>query len=430
MKWRIALLMAVLVYNSYQIPTSDDWPIYQHDPQHTGFSVSPMPSCLEKEWDYYLGSDINSLAYSISMIVTEQHLIMTQNRYVYAFTLDGNLLWEFTDEHSNLTYPAAIENDIYAGNFDSIVSVTLQGEKSWKVKYEYSDFASPPILFNDSLIIGPTAGFIDCLGSDCEEWEENMWRGQRRLVCLDTATGEMKWEFYVGSSWGVVSPAYLDGKVYIGSGNGGFYCLDAETGDLIWSKRAREYGTTNLSIDEDYFYVGTSSGGVYCHDRMNGEVAWNYEHNCPIYMTPALAYDRVFFGTEEGAFYCLDRNTGEKKWERQTGERILSHVIVADEKVLVGTQEGNLYMMDAFSGKVISSYALGGSGISSLILSHGKMFVGEYNGRVTCFGKGQCEQKFPYSLFLIILIPLIILLSGWGIIKTVKFSKKNNSPDR
>ena len=415
MKWKIALIVAVLLCNCYQNSTSDDWPMFQHDPQHTGFSTSHMPSCLEKEWVYYLGKDINSRYYSVSMIITGQTLILTQDWKIYAFDLDGNYLWECMDERPALTYPAATKNNTYAGNYDSILGVDLQGEKIWKVQYEYSDFASSPLIFDDSLVIGPTAGLIDCFGPNCKEWEENMWRGQRRIVCLDTETGDLKWEFYVKSSWGVVSPAYLDGKVYIEDGNGGFYCLDAETGDPIWTTKTREYVMSNISIDEDYFYVGTYADGVYCHDRMNGDVVWNFESDGYIYMTPALGYDRVFFGTDGGAFYCLDKNTGEKKWDIQTGEKILSHVIVADEKVLFGTQEGNLYMMDVFSGKVISSYALGGSGISSLILSHGKIFVGEYNGRITCFREGHCVQEFPYPLLLIILIPLLLFLSWWNV---------------
>jgi outer membrane protein assembly factor BamB len=373
-----------------------------------------MPSYLQKEWEYYLGKDLDSRAYAVSMIVTKQTLIMTQNWEIYAFDLDGNLLWEFIDERPDFTYPAATKNNIYAGNYDSILSVDLQGEKSWKVQYEYSHFTSSTLIFDDSFVIGPVGMLIDCFGPNCKEWEENMWRGQRRLVCLDIETGDLKWEFYVGSSWRGILSAYLDGKVYVRGGSSEFYCLDAETGDLIWRKGTRELMTSNISIDEDYFYVGTYSDGVYCHDRMNGDVVWNYECDGYIYMTPALGYENIFFGTDGGAFYCLDRNTGEKKWDLQTGEKILSHVIIADERVLFGTQEGNLYMLDAFSGKILSSYALGGSGISSLILSHGKIFVGEYNGRVTCFGEGQCTKEFPYPLLsLIILIPLLVFLFWW-----------------
>jgi outer membrane protein assembly factor BamB len=114
------------------------------------------------------------------------------------------------DEKPDLTHPAATKNNIYAGNSKSILSIILHGEKMWRVQYEYSDFASPPLLFNDSLVIGPAAGFIDCFGPNCEEWEENMKCGQRRLVCLDINTRNMKWEFYVRSSEGIVSPAYLD----------------------------------------------------------------------------------------------------------------------------------------------------------------------------------------------------------------------------
>lgn len=58
-----------------------------------------------------------------------------------------------------------------------------------------------------------------------------------RIVCLDAATAQVRWEFLAGA--GIAQTANVfDGRVYAGSDDGHVYCLDAQTGALIWKHRA------------------------------------------------------------------------------------------------------------------------------------------------------------------------------------------------
>jgi len=54
-----------------------------------------------------------------------------------------------------------------------------------------------------------------------------------RVVCLDAATGKLRWQFTAGAAFRP-SPTFANGKVYAGSDDGRVYCLDAATGKVIW----------------------------------------------------------------------------------------------------------------------------------------------------------------------------------------------------
>ncbi|MCF7762882.1 MAG: PQQ-binding-like beta-propeller repeat protein [Verrucomicrobia bacterium] len=51
--------------------------------------------------------------------------------------------------------------------------------------------------------------------------------------CLDSRTAVEKWRFVTDGPVRI-APSYLDGKLYFGSDDGHAYCIDAETGRLIW----------------------------------------------------------------------------------------------------------------------------------------------------------------------------------------------------
>ena len=66
---------------------------------------------------------------------------------------------------------------------------------------------------------------------------------------------------------GTVNPAVADGKVYIGSTDHKVYCLDAESGALIWNYNIGnpEYGVNSSpAVADGKVYVGSHDHNVYC----------------------------------------------------------------------------------------------------------------------------------------------------------------------
>ena len=60
------------------------------------------------------------------------------------------------------------------------------------------------------------------------------------------------------------SPSIANGRVYIGSNDNKVYCLDAETGSLIWSYTTGAVVASSAAVVDGRVYIGSGDGKVYC----------------------------------------------------------------------------------------------------------------------------------------------------------------------
>ena len=412
MKW--ILYCAVISWILFSCVVTEeiyDWPMFMHDPQHSGYSTSSMPACLKKSWEYSKYSDSLDALRSVRFIASGGKLIVVQDPHsIYSLDVnDGSFLWETSHEDISLHVPAAAHGRVHIGMYEGILCLDAHtGDILWKYSDTHVLFQSSPIVFDEYLVIGSCQGFIDVFGLDSDDILRDAKRKQKRLLCLNAKTGEVVWEFFAHGTVDA-SPAYFEGKIYMNDRNKRIYCVDAETGELIWEKEMDGISSSSLSVDEEKIFIGTRDGILDCRARETGDILWKFDCGNDLLATPALGYGKVYFGSENGIFYCLDAQSGELIWKIETESKIYSVVVVADKKVAFGTRDGGLYIVDAFSGKVIDSHHLKG-GISSLVLSDGKLFVGESSGRITCFEETPCNQG------LILIGVTIAVITGFLII--------------
>jgi len=87
-----------------------------------------------------------------------------------------------------------------------------------------------------------------------------------RIICLDIspeAKGKVLWTFRTRSHV-ECSPVIADGRVFIGAGDDGHYCLDLESGEEIWHKDGAQYpdAETSLAVHDGRAYAGLGLGGT------------------------------------------------------------------------------------------------------------------------------------------------------------------------
>jgi outer membrane protein assembly factor BamB len=83
---------------------------------------------------------------------------------------------------------------------------------------------TPPVLVNDKLFLGTTAG---------------------EVICRVAATGDVLWKVNIGEPV-VFQPAVAHGKVYVATGAGSLFCLDTgdsrDDGWLMWGANSTHNG--------------------------------------------------------------------------------------------------------------------------------------------------------------------------------------------
>jgi outer membrane protein assembly factor BamB len=195
------------------------------------------------------------------------------------------------------------------------------------------------------------------------------------IVCLDETTGDKIWETAIDKSkWGSwSSPAYDNGKIFIGSGSKAF-CLDATSGTILWSY-PMHLDVVNGSprvVDGKAFFTDwdPNHGGIsyiYCLDANGGSRIWEHQLVGDSQSTPAYCDGKIYVnswgyvtGANTGAnnTYCLDAGDGHEIWHQQGLEKqTCGSPSVGGGKVFVATYDfygmGELAALDAGDGHII-----------------------------------------------------------------------------
>src|SRR5579872_3751994 len=116
--------------------------------------------------------------------------------------------------------------------------------------------------------------------------------GEERVLCINDKDGKVLWTHAYACKYQMsypcgprCTPVVKDGKVYTLGGMGDLYCLDADKGTVIWSKRfPKDYGArvpvwgfaANPLLDGDKLIclVGGQGSVVVAFDRTTGKELW------------------------------------------------------------------------------------------------------------------------------------------------------------
>ena len=93
--------------------------------------------------------------------------------------------------------------------------------------------------------------------------------------------------------------------------------LDTETGHIVWSQKfdLTEEGIGGRVFSPPAFvnqklFLGTGNGSIYCVDARDGKILWKENVAGSISFQPAIAKGMVFVSTDNGVLYGID--TGNK----------------------------------------------------------------------------------------------------------------------
>jgi outer membrane protein assembly factor BamB len=226
------------------------------------------------------------------------------------------------------------------------------------------------------------------------------------LYAVNLADGTQRWKFETGSRV-TSSPAVFQGRVYFASYDGNIYSVDAKSGAKVWkfategehrftgkhlhgSDPAAEsmpdpfdFYLSSPSVAEGTVYVGSGDGNVYALDAASGELRWKFHTGNVVHASPALANGLVYIGSWDSYFYAIDAKSGQERWRFKTGEDfkianqvgIQSSAAIADGVVYFGCRDSNLYALDALTGAKKWLYDNKGSWvISTPIVKDGTLY--------------------------------------------------------
>lgn len=117
-----------------------------------------------------------------------------------------------------------------------------------------------------------------------------------------------------GPSELIASPVVYNGRVYVamgqspihGTGQGRLCCVDAVSGKLIWATRKVDRTLSDVVIHDGLLYIGDYSGNFFCMEADTGEVLWEHDMEHGVWCASALVADgKVFISTEKNVLWVL-----------------------------------------------------------------------------------------------------------------------------
>ena len=381
-----------------------DWPMFQHDSKHTGYTTEKVPDELELLWSY----DTRSILDSSPAVANGKVFVASGDGKIYCLDEDtGNLIWSYKAGWGVDSSPAVANGKVFVGSMDNKVYCLDEdtGNLIWSYTTGGSIWGSSPAVANGKVFVGSK---------------------DNKVYCLDEDTGNLIWsyttEHYVSSS-----PAVADGRVFVGPVNAKVYCLDEDTGNLIWSYKAGYGGGSSPAVADGKVFVGYVDGNICCLDEDTGNLIWSYSIEGSVHSSPAVANGKVFVGSKDYNYkvYCLDEDTGNLIWSYSIEDEVYSPPTVADGKVFVAvTNAHKVCCLDEDTGNLIWSYTTGGTVLSSPAVANGKVFVGSGDNKIYCFGAVSTPTSIPplYILGAAAVIA-IILIAGIAISRKGKKGK-------
>lgn len=193
------------------------------------------------------------------------------------------------------------------------------------------------------------------------------WTKQARIVCLDLLTGKVVWTFRTKSHV-ECAPVVDGGRVFIGAGDDGYYCVDLKTGKELWHAPGENYpdAETGLAVHDGKVYAGLGVGGaaLCVLDAATGKESQRLKMPYPVFAPPAIAKGKIYIGMGRGDYVnagvggevrCIDLATLETDWTFPLEMTVLGSVAVDGDDVVFASRDGCVYRLDQ-AGKLAAKF--------------------------------------------------------------------------
>jgi outer membrane protein assembly factor BamB len=334
----------------------------------------------------------------------------------------GGLNWSFTAEKTFYSTPTVVGNRVYVTSAEVGVFADRgaiycldadTGGVVWRsVPRGYRATFSSPSVAGNRLVVG----------------EGLHLTRDARVVCLDLdRNGAVLWEYRTASHV-ESSPLIHNGRVYVGAGDDGYYCLDLEpdadgNARVIWHAAGDQYLDAESSPvghgDRIYVGLGLDGHAVVCLDAAGGQELWRMPTPYPVFAPPAIARGKLFVGmgngnmietaeafrerelrrlrqqglTEEeldearqrlapaGEVWCLDLETGAVDWKFKLPRTVLGAIVAGEDRLFFASRDGRVYSL-GYDGRPIHQWNSGAPIVTSPALADGYLYVVSDSGRL------------------------------------------------
>lgn len=184
--------------------------------------------------------------------------------------------------------------------------------------------------------------------------------------------------------------------LYFGGNDGQFYCVEAETGHVVWTFPTRIENLSEPLIEDGLVYFLTGSNSLYALEADSGKQVWLYTRPDPSSLSirggskPAFKAGSLYVGFSDGAVVSLAAKTGQVKWEKQLNRNkkfrdLDTNPLVDGDFVYVLGFDDATYALRTATGDL--AWKLDKGGYGGILMTGDRLYFGGTNDELVCADK-------------------------------------------
>lgn len=311
------------------------------------------------------------------------------------------LAWRAPTDGDVISSPAVANGTVYVGSGDGhLYALALaSGERRWRY-----DAGS---AVNSSPAVG--GGLVFATARDGSIFAVDAATGARRWRLTTRPDLPLPWGHESGDHY-LSSPAYVDGTIVVGAGDGGVYALDAATGKQKWRAQTEGRVRASPAVANGRVYAGSFDGRVYCFDLSSGALRWRYDtegvglhsgsygfDRRSIQSSPSVADGVVYVGARDGFLYAIGAEDGKLRWRVDHKiSWVITSPAVSDHVVFAGSSDAHFAQALDSSGSERWRFGTDVPVWSSPAVANGIVYFGDAAGRIHAVDRDTGKERWMF----------------------------------
>lgn len=342
-----------------------DWPMFQGDKHHTGYSKAPGPDTGELAWKFPIGLGW----YARPAVEGDRVYVTSPGMHATSFCLDietGNEVWKSTQTHpvvgvykypSMASTPLVLEDRIILREINShggndgqakhLVYIDKKTGETLSRKYAgHLDYRVrvAPVATNGKYTVYPF-GVQDFYSTPA------ICQNLNRLICADVNNERKLWDFNVGDIDVLAEPVMTDTRVLQGTTDGYLYSLNLDPQSearIAWAFNADGAVNTSVTLDGGKVYFGSNGGVLYALNEADGSLVWETRISAierganKQFTVPLVVEGKMYVGGANRQVYCLDTTSGSILWQTEVTDWVRAKPAMTSEGLLVASVDGKM----------------------------------------------------------------------------------------
>lgn len=179
---------------------------------------------------------------------------------------------------------------------------------------------------------------------------------QGEVIALRADNGAVVWRAAVAPATMIARPALAGERLFVPLDDGRVVAFMLTTGTLAWERKLGGAAADILAL-EDRLFVGSRDNFFYCLDPATGKKKWAMRTGADVIGAPAVDRRQVFFVALDNVLRSLNRRDGHIEWQQPLPLRPPAGPLLLDDILLISGVSVNLRAFLIKTGAPAGDYA-------------------------------------------------------------------------